>query len=139
MDRIIKFRGFSIDRKNWVYGYYQYVKSNNRHLIIAEHLIDIYPDSLGEFIGLHDKNSKEIYKGDIIRILYTDWPSQSDYSISFEEYKKSISSIGSVIYNSERANYCLQFKNYTDSILEGKHGEKEVIGTVFENPELLNH
>jgi len=97
-----------------------------------------------QFTGLLDKNGKEIYEGDIVRILYTDWASQSDYSIPLEEYKKSISKIGKIEWN-EDAYWCLNFgkSGYGDDDIgglhEGPHGEKEIIGNIYENPELLSN
>lgn len=99
---------------------------------------------LMQFTGLLDKNGKEIYEGDIVRILYTDWASQSDYSIPLEEYKKSISKIGKIEWN-EDAYWCLNFgkSGYGDDDIgglhEGPHGEKEIIGNIYENPELLSN
>lgn len=94
-----------------------------------------------QYTGLKDKNGKEIYEGDVMRILYTDWPSQSAekngrYSMSLEEYKKSISSIGFVQWENDR--WIIIFdKRGSGRMDAGPHGEKEVIGNIYDNPELI--
>jgi len=91
-----------------------------------------------QYTGLFDKNGKEIYEGDIIRILYTDWPSNHT-DLSLEDYKKSISHYGEVIFNDlfGNAKYELSNRDWRGSITPGTHGELEIIGNIFENPELL--
>jgi len=101
-----------------------------------------------QFTGLKDKNGKEIYESDIVRILYTDWPSQppkedGTYEFSLEYYKKSISNIGTVVWDSDNASfsvmlYSKKYGDYQNSrIIPGDHGEIEVIGDFYNNPELL--
>jgi len=100
-------------------------------------------ERLMQFTGLLDKNGKEIYEGDICRVLYTDWPSKdSEDPRSIEKYKSDISKIGSV----EMEDYEWQFNfgnnrygeiNY-GTFHVGAHGRIEVIGNIYENPELLN-
>ena len=96
-----------------------------------------------QYIGRKDKNGKEIYERDIVRILYTDWPSQPQesngrYSMTLEKYKESISNRGFVIYKADR--FCIQFNDdgYCGDICPGRHGEIEVIGNIYENKELLD-
>lgn len=95
-----------------------------------------------QYTGLKDKNGKEIYEGDVLRILYTDWMSKhlgtaEQQAMSLEEYKKSISKRGEVVFAGDR--YSIDFHDgyATGTLFEGTHGEKEIIGNIYENPELL--
>lgn len=98
---------------------------------------------LSQYTGLQDRNGKDIYEGDIVRILYTDWPSNTDSKITLEDYMVSISRIGFVEYLEDR--YLLNFGedkygwDSTGTLFEGTHGRKEVIGNIYQNPELLNN
>lgn len=105
-----------------------------------------------QYTGLKDKNNKEIYRGDIIRILYTDWASQTpdengNYAMTLEEYKISKSAIGFVDWDYYSTGWIIRTKSkysvdedgtVMTSIIHGQHGEREVIGNIFETPELLN-
>ena len=95
-----------------------------------------------QFTGLLDKNGKEIFSGDVVRILYTDWPSNTNQNISWDEYKKSISRYGEVIFSNDFgfAEFSLinESLEWTGRIAPGRHGEIEVIGNIWEHPELVN-
>lgn len=88
-------------------------------------------------VGLKDKNGKDIFEGDIVRILYTDWPSNTDSNTSLEDYMKSISYIGIVEYSEDRFQLNFGEEFSSGSLLEGTHGRKDVIGNIYENAELL--
>lgn len=85
---------------------------------------------LMQFTGLYDKNGKEIYEGDII------------HACSEERFDKGI---GSVYF--KNGNYRILWKlkgkhsllGYTDRFRSTNRLYIEIIGNIYENPELLNN
>ena len=82
-----------------------------------------------QFIGLKDKNGKEIFEGDILRLYHSrgKWASKGNVVVIWENCEFSAEKISeSVIEDLESlGNY--RFDNY----------DIEVIGNIYENPELL--
>ena len=154
MKREIKFRGKSI-RGVWVYGDLLHytnplLTSPNNHeaIIVTDYKSEsdnkfkiIDPDTVGQFTGLKDKNGKEIYEGDILRVHVL----VQDYDFSDEFWR--VGFIKFVLGKFVLVN-CT---NYATSDLTIKHDysprktaeytypkyRSEVIGNIHEDKHLL--
>lgn len=145
--RTIKFRGKRIDninheRKEFVYGSFLYLntyeydwngdRSRNKkevYFIVGEDDINIIVDkeTIGQFTGLHDKNGKEIYEGDILQDEFC------VYKVVFEDgcfvgiVEKLLKPCGT------QKGLCYTLNDILNLISD----DTEIIGNIYENPELL--
>lgn len=123
----------------WIYGYYVY---NGKHLIVNTTKgslgfgLEVDEKTIGQFIGLTDKNGKKIFEGDIVKY------GNSIFIIVFDRtgWDNGVGLTGFATYNkiygyekdtktSEEficANRCIDLR------------ELEVIGNIHDNKELLD-
>ena len=152
--RGIKFRGYDTDSKVWRYGSYFYkedrtlspvynsevkweqdMKANGHHLILwngssdwnlpkPHYQSEVDEESIGQFTGLHDKNGNEIYEGDIV-----------------EAWSEGVKAIGEVKRRTDGLFiiYPAYQRGEFWGLCPDVHGHTtvEVIGNIYENPELL--
>ena len=127
--REILFRGKRTDNGEWVEGYYykaKYCRTDDElcdYITVphpkeynepSSHYI-VNPETVGQCIGLKDKNGTKIFEGDIVLLKGYDEP----YQVVFDES-------------------CFQV--YSDSVRYAMDNfydyEIEVIGNIYDNPEL---
>ncbi len=124
------FRGKRIDNGEWVEGYLSYPfctkKGNESYYFYAKDSLGFFcrcvvdASTICQCTGLKDKNGKLIWENDVVS--YCDC-TKEDYVIAWEQNKA-----------------CFEYQEYSCSMMnfdELSGCEVEVIGNIFDNPELL--
>lgn len=129
--REILFRGKRIDADIWVYGYY--VRCRGRHYILpvydSDHgfderyseWIEVVPETVCQYTGLSDRNGKRIFEGDIMEI-----PGSNKKGLPAE-----------VRYMERDGGFRIERIGYAPIILNEVQYWGEVIGNIFDNPDLI--
>lgn len=124
--RKIKFRAWNESSKTMTTPY---LWINNENMA-GQRLVDAPTHQLMQFTGLHDKNGREIYEGDIVKA----------HSFVFDGGEGDLCFTGVVTFTHD---FCFGIKadRSTYAFFETSHFEEpciEVIGNIHETPELLD-
>lgn len=121
--REILFRAKDCIHQQWFYGWYLYTPEftwSQHNIISAKDWMNVKtvnPETVGQYTGLTDKNGTKIFEGDILHAA------QGDFVVRWSE---SICSF--VAGEKEKIRPCMN---------SGTMKHCEVIGNIFDNPELI--
>ena len=142
MNREILFRGKSINTDFWIQSMTISKgtikrKREDVFLEVDEHKwVGVFPESVGQFTGLTDKNGVKIFEGDIVKIEGLEFVAFMDDGtyVPGEKYKDSIVAV----YFCD-GQFCFDHPNTgTPCPLSYNIDNTEVIGNIYDNPELLS-
>lgn len=137
MQREVKFRGKRVDNGEWVYGSLLISEPQEKSLEPLHYFIcpldkgyhRVIPETIGQYTGLHDKNGKEVYEGDIIQFNDGIVINKSN---THKSAVKWVDELGGFYIHAD----CIGYYQVNPSQCKMYHFE--VIGNVFEDPELIS-
>ena len=139
------FRAKRLDNGQWVQGFICKKKYKSNKFYIScfhdkddnEQFFAIDPDTICQCTGLKDKNGKLIWENDIVRFQFDN----DDCQFPNKDIKKRI---GKVFFSDFRASWSIAMGRNGSKCLNNdlfkyvQNGNRvEIIGNIFDNPELL--
>lgn len=123
--RKILFRGKRTDNGEWVQGYpcrYGWIGKEKDYIIpdyaSALYTAEIDPETVGQYTGLTDTNGNKIFEGDIV------W-------YDYEEER------GIIQWDNDTARFIITCSTFTVDFDNVYGCELEIVGNVYDDPELL--
>lgn len=133
--RKVKFRGKSETYKAWIYGVPYYseglcwilVDDNTCSEEFGTGSYCVDPETVGQYIGRKDKNDVEIYEGDVLGGFFY----QDDVPGDFLG--------GVIVWIQDEVRFGISFGGEIHEVYfeELVRSDLEVIGNIFDNPELI--
>ena len=146
--REILFKAKRLDNGEWVEGYYVYCRK--RHYILPvlnkaigfdereDEWIEIDPDTICQYTGLTDKNGKKIWENDILRgYQYPYRFDGNDNYFAEVTWFENCPAFGIYTFKNPKSNVCGISEGNTEFMENWNSEDWEVIGNIFDNPELL--
>lgn len=117
--KVILAHGKCIHTQEWTEGYF--VGTHNGKSYICQPnigIVEIYPDSVGDYIGIDDRNGKHIFDGDVVR--------HYNHATNKEYFE-----IGIIRWNQQDA--CFERTSSPVAVRVSTKCEYEVVGNIFDN------
>lgn len=133
--REILFRGKRKDNGEWVYGNYAVTDNNGKQHFVFQNKafeFEVDPKTVGQYTGLTDKNGKKIFEGDIVTYEDAEADCNGYYDNVFLNRGEVGISAWDGIYFTNR-----QIVEISDLYESEIMVDCEIIGNIYDNPELL--
>ena len=148
--REILFRGKRLDSGEWVQGAFIPDYTQNAFYItkVGECCHKVALETVGQYIGITDKNGRKIFEGDIFKFNDEVW--ESYYTSCGMEYDSwEVENYGAIGFYEETAKFDFRKYKFNENSVEADLHENntiefadfiselEIVGNIHDNPELL--